>query len=602
MEHLTTKQELGTTPPELALREKFREIFPSALRDGVLDVESIATLLGVEIAQFREGKESFGLSWAGKAQAAQAAQAPSFAALRPDFDASINWDNAKNVFIEGDNLEVLKLLQSAYNDKIKMIYIDPPYNTGNDFVYNDDFSDSKKRYLEVTGQVDSDGNRLSTNTETSGRKHSNWLSMMYPRLWLARNLLTQDGSIFVSIDDNELHNLRHLMDDIFGPENFVSILNWKKRSTGGQVANNALIDQVEYIVVYARSLNDLSLRGVKNENAGKSKWRSFRKAGGDWQRRHRPNQFFPIYSAADGRVSLEPFDGAEPVYPANREGIEGFWENGTETARQRIERGELRGRLINGKLSIEQLETSGETSNAGNFIEVPSVRGTNEVRNVFGEVVFDNAKPVDLLDFCLQISGAAPGDTVADFFAGSGSFAEAVLRRGSEGEEKMNLVLVNLKEETAPSSQARQAGFEFVSDITLARVRNALEAEPESTRGIRVFRLGPSSFEPFFPEESGLFNLQETSKSQNFEIDAAAAEVLLKQGVGLDEQWFRELGVRSGSVLFVDGDDVARVEASNLPESISTVVVPEDAFIGRDDLKAKLHFDLKQVNKKLVTY
>jgi len=209
---------ISTESPSESILNSLRSLIPGAIQDGVIDAQKLAELSGLEVAGLKNGVERFGLMWAGKSKAVEALQAASIAALAPDMENSINWDTAENVFIEGDNLEVLKLLQKAYNDQVKLIYIDPPYNTGNDFVYNDDFSEPLKHYLEVTGQVDSEGNRLVANTEVSGRKHSNWLSMMYPRLVLARNILREDGVIFISIDDNEIAELRLLMDEIFGPE------------------------------------------------------------------------------------------------------------------------------------------------------------------------------------------------------------------------------------------------------------------------------------------------------------------------------------------------------------------------------------------------
>jgi adenine-specific DNA-methyltransferase len=193
--------------------------------DGELNVKAITDFTGVPAASPADASIAFGIVWPGKDDALQALS-PTAATLAPDVENSLSFDSAENVFIEGDNLEVLKIIEHAYDDKVRLIYIDPPYNTGNDFVYNDDFSDDKKRYLQITGQMDAEGNKLKSNPDTSGRKHANWLSMMYPRLIKAKNLLTQEGSIFVSIDDNEVHHLRMLMDHVFGPENFLGQFVW----------------------------------------------------------------------------------------------------------------------------------------------------------------------------------------------------------------------------------------------------------------------------------------------------------------------------------------------------------------------------------------
>src|SRR5664280_1624898 len=230
---------VGLETPDLAVqyREALDELFPGVVSDGVLDGAKLAELLGgIAVAQPPDGRERYGLQWAGKQEAVRSLLTPGRGTLIPDLDHSIEFDNARNVFIEGDNLEVLKLLQKAYNDQVDLIYIDPPYNTGNDFVYNDDFSDGLRGYLEYTGQLDEDGNRTSAAVETVGRLHSRWLSMVYPRLVLARNVLTQDGVLFVSVDDNEVASFKFMLDEVFGPENFVAqiavSLNPKGRQLG----------------------------------------------------------------------------------------------------------------------------------------------------------------------------------------------------------------------------------------------------------------------------------------------------------------------------------------------------------------------------------
>lgn len=240
--------------PDLAAanRAAFEDLFPGVLADGVLDATRLGELLDTPVTAPADGRERFGLMWAGKQAAIRSLLSPSQGALLAELERSVNFDTAANVFIEGDNLEVLKLLQKAYNDKVKLIYIDPPYNTGNDFVYSDDFRDGLLGYLQYTGQVDESGKRTSTDADLAGRRHSRWLSMMYPRLVLARNLLSQDGAIFVSIDDNESMNLRILMDEVFGPENFQADIAWQKRYTRSNNTQD-FTTVIEHILVYSRS-------------------------------------------------------------------------------------------------------------------------------------------------------------------------------------------------------------------------------------------------------------------------------------------------------------------------------------------------------------
>ena len=359
----------STTPNfQTELATQLAELMPEVIADGKVDVEKLKELLDGDAA---DTSERFGLFWPGKKRALRAAQEPTTATLRPDFENSKDWDTTKNVFIEGDNLEVLKILQKHYHAKIKMIYIDPPYNTGKDFVYPDNYKEGLDTYLEWTRQVNEEGKKLSTNAETEGRYHSNWLNMMYPRLKLARNLLRADGAIMISIGDTELPHLLKVSDEVFGEANRVSIFAWKKRGTGGQVAKNAIIKQVEYVVLYARAVATVQLSGPKNQDEGKEGWRDFRKSGGQWQRQYRPGQYFPFYLHADGSLSLTEAPGATAIYPQDSNGVDGFWENGLETAMKRLAEGDFRAKEARQGLKIEQRDVAKATSNAGSFIEVP---------------------------------------------------------------------------------------------------------------------------------------------------------------------------------------------------------------------------------------
>jgi len=261
--------------------EKIKELFPEVFSEGKINFAKLQEELGT----FAEDEaERYNFTWAGKSEAKRIAQTPSTGTLRPCKEESKDWDTTQNLYIEGDNLEVLKLLQKSYHKQVKMIYIDPPYNTGKDFVYKDNFKDNIKNYLEITGQVDSEGNRLSTNSDTNGRYHSDWLNMMYPRLKLARNLLKDDGVIFISIDDNEVANLRKVCDEIFGEDNFIANIVWEKKYTR---ANDAkwFSDNHDHILCYGKNkenikLNQLprneeQLTAYKNpDNHEKGKWKA----------------------------------------------------------------------------------------------------------------------------------------------------------------------------------------------------------------------------------------------------------------------------------------------------------------------------------------
>lgn len=587
--------------PDLAAKNRrlLEKTFPGLLADGVLDADRLGELLGVDIAGRRDGPERYGLMWAGKGEAVRSLVALSRGALIPDPEASVDPDSSRDIFIEGDNLEVLKLMQKAYNDQVKLIYVDPPYNTGNDFVYTDDYRDTTAAYLRYSGQSNPDGTKVSAGVETAGRIHSHWLSMMFPRLALLRNLLTQDGLICVSIDDNELANLILVMDELFGRENFVTTFAWKKRGTGGQVAKNAIIEQVEYVVTYARNVEELSLSGLPNERAGKEKWRDFRKAGGQWQRRYRPNQFFPLWSDIEGRLSLDKRPDAFAIYPLDSNGEEGFWENGLETTAQRLADGELRGREIRGRWKVEQLEVAKGTVSAGSFVDIPSTRGTTRVKDLLGAPLFDNPKPTDLIEYLLHISNVTDGDLVLDPFAGSCTTGDAIIGWRESQEKNISYIMINLPEPVAPDSEAHARGFETISDIGVARLRAALQELPPQSRGLSAFQLTSTNFDCF--EGDGQLDLRVNTLGEGeVAVESIVSECLLAEGVRLELQiaWYEH---PDGSWASCDG--VAVVPTRKLTRSLveavlltdpSVVVFLEDAFAGLDALKSDTFFNCQQ--------
>jgi len=295
---LTSEDVLG------ARMQQLRELFPEAFTEGKVDFEKLKQALGEEVT---EGRERYGLSWAGKSEAVRNIQTPSVATLVPDREESVEFDATENLFIEGDNLEVLKLLQKGYHGRVKMIYIDPPYNTGNEFIYPDNFREGIDDYLRYSGQVNGDGIKRSTNTETSGRYHSKWLNMMYPRLFLARNLLREDDVIFVSIDDHEVYNLRMLMNEIFGEENFLASFTRKRRASSAMADKLVSVDH-EYVVAYHRS-GFGSLLGVQKDYSGYANPDD--DSNGPWTpgdltvgmgKDLRPNQFYDLVDPSTGQT------------------------------------------------------------------------------------------------------------------------------------------------------------------------------------------------------------------------------------------------------------------------------------------------------------
>ena len=603
-----------------AVLEILQELIPGAVADGVLDAQRIAEAVGLQVAGSKSGAERFGLVWAGKGKAVEALQVQSMASLSPDLKESINWDSAENVFIEGDNLEVLKLLQKAYNDQVKLIYIDPPYNTGNDFVYNDDFSDPLKHYLEVTNQVDSEGNRLVANTEVSGRKHSNWLSMMYPRLVLARNLLTDEGLFAISIDQNEVANLVSLLNEVFGEENQIAIVavvnNLKGRSDAEYIATAH-----EYLLLYART--KFRTRGLPLpleiqdtykmvDDLGKYRLLPLRKSGTNSLRSDRPNMFYPIYgNSKTGTVSLVPKVGFVEVYPLFPDGREGRWRWGIDTARQKVEflfaKSSIAGKVdIHEKdyLGIGEEQRRAKPKSVWLDKKFTSDLGTYQVKELLGEGIFDHPKPLGLMLELLEIS-LEPGELVLDFFAGSGTTGHAVYLKNQATQDKgCKFVLVNLPESIKPETTAFKKGYKNVAEITRRRLRAVIDQLPSAkAQGLRCLRLSGSSFIDTTPIEGQLFAETLNLKADD---DAITAEVLLKSGVRLDMPWHR---TKLEGAPIVVSDGVAVVLARKITndvvadtlnlEDVHTVVFLEDAFSGQDAVKANAHFAFKNANKTM---
>lgn len=617
------KVDLASPDLAAAARARIEALFPGVLADSVLDATRLGELLGVEVTAPTDGRERYGLMWAGKAEAVRSLQTPSHGTLVPDHDRSVGWDTAQNVFVEGDNLEVLKLLQKAYNDRVKAIYIDPPYNTGNDFVYNDDFMDGLRGYLEYTGQVDESGKRLSTETDVAGgRRHSGWLSMMYPRLVLARNLLRQDGAIFVSIDDNEAMNLKALMDEVFGPENFVAQLtvlsNPKGRSQDKFFATNH-----DYVFVYTRRPLETGAFAVtksdellaadyplKDEN-GSYRLLELRNTHREFGKHNRPNLYYPLYVGPDGVVTIDPAPDSTEVLPNWADGFEGCWTWGKEKAI--AEQHLLVGRLVGGDTKVYRkayaegalrmlktiLQEKFYTTETGQ-------RMFNEVLGTSGKVFQSPKSPVLLAD--LLETRTSGDDLILDFFAGSGSTAHAVAMLNSRDGGKRRWILVNLPEPTPDGSDAKKAGYDTVSSITAARIKavRASVVGADST-GIRAVALRRSNF-------STSTNSHELVLAATTLVDglagaemAVASEALLKEGVALDVPWEwkraggADLVVAGGVAVVLTTDITDAVVSEALALKPRVLVFLEDGFAGRDTVKTNAFTNAKQAGIKMKT-
>ena len=421
-------------------------------------------------------KERYRIDWPGKRASLVSANTPITKTLRPAVEESVNFDTTQNLYIEGDNLEALKLLQESYLGAIKMIYIDPPYNTGKDFVYKDNFTRSKEEELEASGQVDEEGGRLVANPDSNGRFHSDWLSMMYPRLRLARNLLKDDGVIFISIDDNEVHNLRKICDEVFGEGNFRNTIIVKRRvkSLNSQFASKGLQTLnvgFEYVLVYSKSNLFLMqpLRVNKNNASSKGRWDVF------WSNADRPTLRYDIlgftpktgqwrYSQEKALIAVENYLQYQKYY-SDKMTLEEYWEKTGRSLRfiRRIDNGKGK----NGGVQhwIPPSKTSLRTSNWSD-IEVSQIH--KEVK-----IPFDNPKNKLLPQELIKLSNAQDGDIILDFFSGSATTAHAVMQLNAEDGGNRKFIMVQLPEETDEKSEAYKAGYKTIAEIGKERIRRA---------------------------------------------------------------------------------------------------------------------------------
>ena len=529
-----------------------KELFPEIVSDDKIDFEKLKLILGENI---ENDSEKYSFTWPGKTQAIKESQKQSKGTLRPCKEESKNWDTTGNLYIEGDNLEVLKLLQKSYYGKIKAIYIDPPYNTGKDFIYKDNYKDNLDNYLKISGQVSGEdldsththtiGFKLSTNTETTGRYHSNWLNMMYPRLKLARNLLTDDGVIFISIDDNEVENLRKICDEIFGEENFINEFIWKKTSNPNSTKNNVGSEH-EYILCYSKNFtilnrlpldtNDLMKYDKTDEfenEKGPYKLVNLNKTGTISDKR--PNLEY-IITAPDGskikpnprwRWSKHSFDIGMDEKRIVFNNKNGKWSVYYKQYLYEDNKGNKKER---GKLIPSILDGFGRTTN-----------GSLEITSLIGKGIFDFPKPINLIKLLINISSNTDS-LILDFFSGSSSTAHSVMKLNSEDDGNRRFMMVQIPEATDEKSEAYKAGFKNICEIGKERIRRAGDKIVEESGnkdldiGFKVFKLDSSSLEKWDPDYNNLEQILLTSQDnikQDRTQEDLIYEIMLKYGIDL---------------------------------------------------------------------
>jgi len=548
--------------------EALKALFPDAFTEDGIDFDVLRQLLGDEVA---DGEEKYGLTWHGKKKARQIALTPSAGTLRPCPEESVDWDTTQNLFIEGDNLEVLKLLQRSYAGKVKMIYIDPPYNTGKEFIYPDRFQENLDTYLRYTGQKDEGGLKLSSNAEASGRYHTNWLNMIYPRLRVARSLLADNGVIFVSIDDHEKDNLKKLCDEIFGQENFLSTIIVQSNKRGQTYKDIAKCH--EYLLVYYRSensgLSELEkAEGAlpyKDEFGGYDLW-ELRNRNPKFGKHNRPNLHFPIYVDADSvdesglaKISLSPSERfSVEVFPKNSEGSDSCWRWGAP----KVQADGIDAHPINlfakqtrqGSWNIYEKSRKATTKAKSIWADnsVISEQGTVEAGRLDMSGVLDFPKPLELIRRCIFLA-TSDDDLILDFFAGSGTTAHAVMTQNIQDGMKRRWISVQLPEPTyeikegkkvakTSNKKAFEAGLESIADIGKERIRRAAQKLGDENReldtdlGFKVFKLDSSNIEAWNPDrgdlDQTLLDHQEHLVEGRDEQDVLY-ELLLKRGVDL---------------------------------------------------------------------
>jgi adenine-specific DNA-methyltransferase len=535
--------------------KRIAELFPEVMtevegEDGnlehVVDFDVLRDLLG-DVAEGQ--RERYQFTWPGKSKARAEARKPVRKTMRPEKDKSVDWDTTRNLYIEGDNLDALKLLKETYAGQVKLIYIDPPYNTGHDFVYDDDYRQTHEEYDAESADYDEDSGRLVANPDSNGRFHSNWCSMIYPRLVLARDLLSADGAIFISIDDNESANLRKICDEVFGATNYISSFIWRKVDSPND-NHVAVTPDHEYVFCYAKSTLTVDLHqrvapdlvdayGSIDEDGRHYRDRLLRKNGKNSLRADRPTMFYPI-TAPDGTK----------VLPIREDGREGCWAAGPSSVKAFSDAGKLVWKRRNGDWVPYTREYAPDNPTKPWMTiwnDLPAMRQTKaELRELFNEQnVFDTPKPTALIKRLIELIGIRDG-IVVDFFSGSAATADAVMRANASESVGNRFILVQLTEAVSAGSMAEELGFKTICDIGEERIRRAgakIRAEVEEANrqlklgeepkpvpdiGFRVLRIDSSNIEDTYRTSGETDQMDLLSLADNVKLDRTPEDLLFE--------------------------------------------------------------------------
>ena len=620
--------------------EYIKERFPEAVTEenGKLKLNPDSLIQSLSSVIIDDKKEKYELTWPGKKQAIVEGNTRTTKTLRPLKDKSVDFDKTENIYIEGDNLEALKILQESYLNKIKCIYIDPPYNTGNDFIYNDNFNKTSQEELMDSGQLDDSGNRLIANVQSNGRFHSDWLSMMYPRLKLARNLLNEEGVLFISIDDNEVNNTIKICNEIFGERNFLLQITNISNPRGRQTTRLPFALMHEYILVYCKNIDRVELYGQKmdekqlseyklEDENGKYRLLGLRKRGTASDRKDRPNLFYPIYyNLNNGHLSAtEKEENSIEIYPKKEDLSDGVWrwqKSKVDTDKEQLIVKEVRrksGEIEYDVFVKDYLNKYGDEERKAKLKSIfddkkyNNERGTEVVKELFnGKKYFSFPKPVDTIED-LILFGAKDNDIILDFFSGSSTTAHAVLDINSKNDSNLRFIMIQLDEKISDDFEAKQDGYKTICDIAEERIRRASKKIKEETNadidyGFRVYKIDDSNMKDEYymtPDKVSQeqIRLFEDNIKEDRTPDDLITQVILNLGLKLDLP-ISEKNICGNKVFDVDDGELLACFDNNVSidiiEEIAKInprqVVFRDSSFATDQDKVNFEERLKRLS------
>lgn len=599
--------------------EKIRALFPNCITES--RAENGELKLAVDFDQLKqelsdsivEGpQERYHLNWPGKREALLTANAPIAKTLRPCREESVNFDSTENLFIEGDNLEALKLLQETYLGKVKMIYIDPPYNTGKDFIYKDNFTESTTGFLTKSHQIDEEKNRLIANQESNGRFHSDWLSMIYSRVRLARNLLTEDGLIFISLDESEVSNMQRILDEIFGEDNLVTTFVWQNKKGGGNDAKYCAVEH-EYLICFAKNKSTLpnlfegyseeyAKRYKEEDSEGRYFWDTFKRKSG--------KQYYSI-TCPDGTI-LDKDENGNPL----------SWLRSEARFKEDLSKGDIKieKRGDNWSVMFKQRMPKGKKPRSLLLDKGTTSDGSALILELFGKNVFSNPKPLRLLEYLIELA-TSENDIILDFFAGSATTGHAVYNLNSNDDKKRKFILVQLDEDCPESSEAYKAGYRKINEVSRKRLNLASEKiyqdRPDTDEGIdfgfRYLKVATSNMTNVFYSPDQINQVDMFAQVENIKEDRTEEDllfqVLLDWGCDLTLPISKQQ-IYSKDVFFVNADedgegadliacfgkDISNDLIKKLAEKQPLRVVFRDDGFANDSVKINVEQIFKQIS------